>query len=104
MRQGAFTLLTGIGGEAWEEAAKAVGAEFGLPLTVRLIGPRRKFADHTGDWARASEITDSGCILVRPDHHVCWRAEEMASDPEGELRRVLSHIFGRGAAASMAAE
>ncbi|MBQ4823791.1 FAD-dependent monooxygenase [Leisingera sp. HS039] len=102
--KGAFTLLTGIGGEAWEEAAKAVGAEFGLPLTVRLIGPRRKFADHTGDWARASEITDSGCILVRPDHHVCWRAEEMASDPEGELRRVLSHIFGRGAAASMAAE
>ncbi|QAX30743.1 FAD-dependent oxidoreductase [Leisingera sp. NJS204] len=102
--KGAFTLLTGIGGEAWEEAAKAVGAEFGLPLTVRLIGPRRKFADHTGDWARASEIADSGCILVRPDHHVCWRADEMASDPEGELRRVLSHVFGRGAAASMAAE
>ncbi|UWQ74089.1 FAD-dependent monooxygenase [Leisingera sp. M658] len=102
--KGAFTLLTGIGGEAWEEAAEAVGAEFGLPLTVRLIGPRRKFADHTGDWARASEIADSGCILVRPDHHVCWRAEEMASDPKGELLRVLSHIFSRGAAASMAAE
>ncbi|ATG40613.1 FAD-dependent oxidoreductase [Phaeobacter piscinae] len=102
--KGAFTLLTGIGGEAWEEAAEDVAAEFGLQLTVRLIGPRRKYADHTGDWARASEVADSGCILVRPDHHVCWRAEEMASDPKGELRRVLSRIFGRSAAASMAAE
>ncbi|KII15942.1 FAD-dependent monooxygenase [Phaeobacter sp. S60] len=102
--KGAFTLLTGIGGEAWEEAAEDVAAEFGLQLTVRLIGPRRKYADHTGDWARASEVADSGCILVRPDHHVCWRAEEMASDPKGELRRVLSRVFGRSAAASMAAE
>ena len=88
--KGAFTLLTGIGGEAWEEAAKAVGAEFGLPLTVRLIGPRRKFADHTGDWARASEITGSGWSLVRPDDHVCGRAEEMAAVPEGDLRRIAA--------------
>lgn len=102
--KGAFTLLTGIGGEAWEEAAKTVGAEFGLPITVRLIGPRRAYVDHTGDWARASEITDSGCIIVRPDHHVCWRSEDMASDPAAELRRVLCQILGRDARTSMAAE
>lgn len=101
---GAFTLLTGPGGEAWEVAAQTIGAEFDLPITVHLIGPRRKHADHTGDWARASEISDNGCVLVRPDHHVAWRAEELAHDPEAELRRVLTSILGRDTAAVMAAE
>ncbi len=101
---GAFTLLTGIGGEPWEAAAEAVGAELGLPLTVRLIGPRRDWVDHTGDWARAREISDTGCLLVRPDHHVCWRIEELAEDPVAELRRVLTTILGRETAAARAAE
>ncbi|MGB3247043.1 MAG: FAD-dependent monooxygenase [Sulfitobacter sp.] len=90
---GAFTLLTGIGGEAWKDAADIVGAELGLAITFHLIGPRRAVQDHTGDWARISEIRDSGCILVRPDHHVAWRAEEMIDDPAGALRRVLGAIL-----------
>ena len=93
--KGTFTLFTGIGGEGWAAGAEAVGAEFGLPITVRLIGPRREIEDLTGDWARAREITDSGCILVRPDHHVAWRAETVAEDPPGELRRVLTKILAR---------
>ncbi|MBY6058966.1 FAD-dependent oxidoreductase [Leisingera daeponensis] len=105
---GAFTLLTGIGGEAWEEAVAAVAPEFGLQvghdIHVRLIGPRRAYVDHTGDWARASEITDSGCLLVRPDHHVCWRAEEMVPSPAGELKRVLAAVLDRPLGLSIAAE
>jgi len=93
--RGKFTLFTGIGGEGWAAGAAAVGAELGLPITVRLIGPRREFEDLSGDWARAREITDSGCILVRPDHHVAWRAETAAEDPAAELRRVLSKILAR---------
>jgi len=93
--KGVITLLTGIGGESWQDAAVAVGAELGLPITVRLIGPRREFEDLTGDWARAREITDSGCVLVRPDHHVAWRAETVAEDPARELRRVLTKILAR---------
>ncbi len=90
---GGFTILTGIGGEAWEEAAKLVGQELGLAVQVHLIGPRRSVQDHTGDWARAREIRDSGCILVRPDHHVAWRSDEMVADPAAELRRVLTSIL-----------
>ncbi len=90
---GAFSILTGIGGEAWETAAQVVGVELGLGITTHLIGPRRAVQDHSGDWARASEIRDSGCILVRPDHHVAWRADEMAADPVAELRRVLTAIL-----------
>ena len=92
---GQLTILTGIGGEAWEEAAAKVGADMGIPIRVHLIGPRRQIVDHTGDWARAREITDSGCVLVRPDHHVAWRAEAMTGDPAGDLRRVLSKVMAR---------
>ncbi len=91
---GRFTLLTGIGGEAWVAAADSVSTELGLPITAHLIGPRRKITDHTGDWARASEISDSGCLLIRPDHHVAWRAAEMTANPADDLRRVLRAILG----------
>lgn len=93
--KGRFTLFTGIGGEPWGEAAAVVGPEFGLDIVVRVIGPRRPIEDHTGDWARAREITDSGVLLVRPDQHVAWRAERLAADPAAELRRVLSAILDR---------
>ena len=93
--QGAFTVFTGIGGEAWVEAAETVGPEFGMEIRTHVIGPRRTYVDHVGDWARACEIADTGCLLVRPDQHVAWRAEEMMADPEVELRRVLASVLGR---------
>ncbi|MGE0483455.1 MAG: FAD-dependent oxidoreductase [Gammaproteobacteria bacterium] len=93
--KGRFTLFTGIGGEAWALAAGEVGAELGLDLAVHVIGPRRAHVDHTGDWARANEIEDDGCVLVRPDQHVAWRATGLAADPRGELRRVLGAILAR---------
>lgn len=93
--QGKFTIFTGIGGEAWVEAAQKVGAEFGMDIRTHVIGPRRKYVDHVGDWARASEIADTGCLLVRPDQHVAWRAEEMMDAPVSELRRVLTSILAR---------
>ncbi|ROU03038.1 FAD-dependent oxidoreductase [Histidinibacterium lentulum] len=93
--KGRFTIFTGIGGEGWEAAAAEVGPEFGLDIGVHLIGPRRKIVDHTGDWARAREIGDSGCLLVRPDQHVAWRAETVSGDPGAELRRVLRTVLNR---------
>lgn len=93
--RGRFTLLTGIGGEAWQDAAKTVGDALGIPITVNVIGPRQKHVDHTGDWARAREITDSGCVLVRPDQHVAWRTGAMAEDPKADLHRVMTKILGR---------
>jgi 2,4-dichlorophenol 6-monooxygenase len=92
---GTFTLLTGIGGDGWVSAAKSMSKEFGLPITVHKIGPRQTWQDFSGDWARAREIGDSGVLLVRPDHHVAWRAESAVSDPESELRRVLKAILDR---------
>jgi len=93
--RGQFTVLTGIGGEGWVAAAEAAGRALGLPVRAHVIGPRRAWEDYVGDWARASEIGDTGCILVRPDHHVAWRAHAATPDQTGDLTRVLRSILAR---------
>ncbi len=92
---GRFAILTGIGGQGWIEAARTVGEELGIEIACHTIGPRQQWQDFTGDWARASEVRDSGVVLVRPDHHVAWRAEAKVADPAAELRRVLKSILAR---------
>jgi 2,4-dichlorophenol 6-monooxygenase len=87
--RGQFTLLTGIGGEAWRDAA----AKMDIPIRFHVIGPRQAFVDYTGDWARLSEIGDTGAVLVRPDHHVAWRCEQLPEDPEADLKRVLKKVL-----------
>jgi 2,4-dichlorophenol 6-monooxygenase len=91
---GAFTVVTGIGGEAWVEAAKAEAARRGIAITVRVIGPRRDFEDHTGDWARARDISDSGCLVVRPDHHVAFRAEKTSAHAGRDLAAAFNTLLG----------
>ena len=98
--KGRFALLTGISGEAWAKAAGTVAASMGIDLAVHVIGPRRDIVDHHGDWARAREVAESGCVLVRPDQHVAWRAEELSGTPEADLTRVLSAILHRDTAAA----
>jgi 2,4-dichlorophenol 6-monooxygenase len=91
---GRFTLITGIGGEAWVKAAKDAGQELGLEIITRIVGPRQDFEDHAGEWARLREIGDSGCVLVRPDHHVGWRALKMEKYPVQGLSTALKKILG----------
>ncbi len=67
---GRFTLLTGIGGGVWQDAAAAYTGKTGLDLAVVTIGPGCDYEDPFGEWATAREVNDSGCVLVRPDHHV----------------------------------
>jgi 2,4-dichlorophenol 6-monooxygenase len=72
-----------------------VEAELGIEIAKHVIGPRQTYVDHSGDWARASEIRDSGCLLVRPDHHVAWRSVSLTASPKADLLRVLRHILAR---------
>ncbi len=92
---GRFTLLTGLGGEAWVAAIHGVAEELGIDVAAHVIGPRQTYVDHSGDWARASEISDNGCLLVRPDHHVCWRSESLSATPKDDLLRVLCAVLAR---------
>jgi 2,4-dichlorophenol 6-monooxygenase len=92
--KGHFTLITGIGGEAWAEAAKLAAKQFGLSFKTRVIGPRRDFEDHGGEWAAAREIADSGCLLVRPDQHVAFRATKLSKTANKDLANAFRAILG----------
>ena len=92
---GAFTVFTGLGGEAWVEAASKIAKEFGITLNAHVIGPRQEYMDYTGDWARAREVGDSGCIITRPDQHVCWRHDGAPDNAEAKLTRVFKTILAR---------
>lgn len=88
-------LFTGIGGQGWAQAAAALNEKWQLDLVVRIVGPRQEWQDLTGDWARASEVEDSGAVLVRPDQQVAWRSQTGSDEPLTELRRVLGQILAR---------
>jgi 2,4-dichlorophenol 6-monooxygenase len=93
--KGVFTLLTGISGEAWAHAAAQAGAALGVDVAVHVIGPGREYTDLYDDWARLREVTESGCVLVRPDAHVAWRSHELVADPEKALTAVLRQVLDR---------
>jgi 2,4-dichlorophenol 6-monooxygenase len=90
-----FTLITGIAGEAWQDAAAKVAAELGVDVATVVIGPGREVTDLYYDWHRLREIDESGALLVRPDKHIGWRAPALPADPTSALRDALSQILGR---------
>jgi len=93
---GRFTLITGIAGEAWTDAAAKVGKDLGVPLETVIIGPGRKVTDIYYDWARIREVDEDGVLLVRPDKHIGWRSMTLPDDPERALREALESLLSRG--------
>lgn len=89
-----FSLFTGRDGAAWAAAAGAVSREIGVPVAVHCIGGD-DIHDPYGDWQRVCEISDAGCVLVRPDRHVGWRSLGSHDDARGELLRVMHTILCR---------
>jgi 2,4-dichlorophenol 6-monooxygenase len=87
--QGRFLLLTGVGGAAWIQAASTLG------VRAAGIGPGADYEDLYGDWARLREIGDSGCLLVRPDNHICFRSEGVPGDPAAVLADALRRVLSR---------
>lgn len=101
--KGRFTLLTGIGGECWRDAAAAVEATYGLPVDVVSIGPAGCDAqDIYADWYRQSEVDEDGCVLVRPDMYVAWRAKQAVAGASDVLVGVFGQLLGRAVEADRA--
>lgn len=94
-RKGRFTLITGIGGEAWTRAAQVVGQRFGLEIAAVTIGPDCDVTDLHHEWAERREIAEDGCLLVRPDAHIAWRRMSMDLDPVGALAKAFSQVLHR---------
>jgi 2,4-dichlorophenol 6-monooxygenase len=90
-----FTLLTGIGGAAWKGAAERASAATGVPIVVEEIGLGLPVLDPYGDWARLSEVGESGCVLVRPDLHVGWRSRSASAADSGALEAAFRRLLHR---------
>jgi 2,4-dichlorophenol 6-monooxygenase len=96
--KGRFALFTGIGGDAWVDAARDVSARTGVEIAAYVIGPGRDTLDTYDDWARAREVQENGAILVRPDCHVAWRSNALADDPVAALGDAMEQVLGLTAA------
>jgi 2,4-dichlorophenol 6-monooxygenase len=95
--KGKFTVVTGIGGQAWLDAAAGLGAERGLEITPVCIGPGQPCEDPYGTWAGLREIDDGGVLLVRPDLYIAARQLAAPRDPAAArdwLAAVLDQVLG----------
>ena len=91
---GRFTLLTGVGGDAWVTAAEEVGAESGVEITAVAIGPGCVVTGLLFEWQSRREIDDDGCLLVRPDGYIAWRQKANSSYHSSNLADALRQVLG----------
>ena len=86
--KGRFCLFTGPGGEVWQAAAPSAAQALGMEIACFAIGLGCPVEDPYGAWEELRQVEESGCLLLRPDAHVAWRAA--AAPPlEGEATRML---------------
>lgn len=91
--KGRFTLFIGIGGNGWKHAASLVKKKLGISINVVGIGYGLDWEDVYLDWADKNEIEEDGCVLVRPDFFVAWRAES-SGDENIRLMKVMRSVLG----------
>lgn len=90
-----FTLIIGTAGEPWAHAAAEVSAATGVEVRPVAVALGQDDNDVYGDWTRRREVTDRGCVLVRPDRFVGWRSDDLPDDPVGALGRAVAQILDR---------
>ncbi len=93
--KGRFTLLTGVSGLAWKETAEQAAKALGIELVVHVIGFGQEVVDSHGEYARLSEVEESGALLVRPDMMIGWRAPNASTQHLEQLLPTLSAILAR---------
>lgn len=91
--KGSLTLLTGIAGVAWANAARTLK----LPFLRVVVTGTPDAQDLYCDWQRVREIEEAGALLIRPDGHVAWRAKVgvSANDAADQLQQALEAILAK---------
>lgn len=91
---GGFCLFSSHGGSAWKDAVADIADRMRLDIRVVLIGPALDYEDPYLDWFKVRGVEDDGCVLVRPDLIVGWRAARLPADPVETLSQVMSQLLG----------
>lgn len=92
--KGLFTVVTGIAGTHWAEAA----AELNHPWLRIVVVGAPDAQDLYCDWQRLREIDEDGALIVRPDGVVGWRALHRAESRDAarrDLQDALATILDR---------
>jgi 2,4-dichlorophenol 6-monooxygenase len=92
--KGRFTLVTGLAGQAWEQAAQALD----LPFLRTVVTGRAGALDPYCAWQKVREIHEAGAILVRPDGYIAWRQSEPVLDlaeAREQLRAAIDAVLDR---------
>jgi 2,4-dichlorophenol 6-monooxygenase len=91
---GRFTLITGLSGLAWSEAAEQIGEPWLSVAAIGALGMQDPYAA----WARIREVEEAGALLVRPDGYVAWRHATAVWDSDHAYRLLadaLAQVLGR---------
>ncbi|MEQ6437966.1 FAD-dependent monooxygenase [Comamonas sp. w2-DMI] len=90
--KGRYSLVTGIAGHAWTDAAKQMNLPY---LRVVVIG-QPGAQDLYCSWHAIREVDEAGALLVRPDGVVAWRHMQGVADSgvaQQELAQALAQLL-----------
>jgi 2,4-dichlorophenol 6-monooxygenase len=87
--KGKFTLVTGIAGQAWVEAAKALNLPYLRTVQIGTPGAQDVYCN----WHAVREIEEAGALLVRPDGVVAWRQPRGVDGGTEQAREALQQAL-----------
>jgi 2,4-dichlorophenol 6-monooxygenase len=86
--KGLFTVVTGLAGTAWQDAARSLDLPF---LRIVTTGSQQA-QDLYFEWQRVREIEEAGALLVRPDGVIAWRSRDGAEDVRDAAEKLSAAI------------
>jgi 2-polyprenyl-6-methoxyphenol hydroxylase-like FAD-dependent oxidoreductase len=89
-----FVLLTGPRADAWCQCAQSAAARAGVDLEVLRPG-MDDLEDQDGKLCELHDIEPDGCLLIRPDGFVGWRARTAEQASAQMLESTLLQLLGR---------
>jgi 2-polyprenyl-6-methoxyphenol hydroxylase-like FAD-dependent oxidoreductase len=94
-----FVLLTGHQGTAWQQAARQVADQHGLPLTCYRLAPTgtdpddADLVDEHGTWTEVYGVENTGAVLVRPDGFIAWHHPTATEEPAEQLHQAMTALL-----------
>jgi putative polyketide hydroxylase len=98
-----FVLFAGPNGDAWVNAANDERLSLRSKIGAYSVGQEGDLIPE-GDFCSLHGIGPSGAVLVRPDGHVAFRAQDSSGDVLVRLNSVLDQVLYRNAPQSAAAK
>lgn len=88
-----FVLLIGKEGKNWVNAAQKIDHLKLIPFKFYRIAADADLIDPENVFHNLYEISEQGCVLIRPDGHVAWRSQGESELSEKTLKNVFEKLM-----------